>query len=405
MLHAIGLNLIGGFATYLVAKIASSGKNTPVVTETVSVAPAPPVAAVPIAPTLPPAVKPAPVESKAPPPAPPPPVDRAPTLPTPPTPPPASVVLPPVVIAPPAAKPPPVVLPPVVVEAPRPAAAVPSAPVEVAPPPPPPAPPPDVSATLPTPRLVPDGPEIEVPVGDKYAAAAQRPATSATPVTPSATPAPGVTAAPPAGFDPAVASMLAPALAKHIAAKQYDFNRAQLETFQTAAGLTADGVYGNDSWGALLYFTSDAPRALYKPSTPTPYAWGSFVARGAAQPAPAAAPAPIATVTPAASPAAALAPESADVGPVPPPGFDPKLAKSMAKNVAKNIDANKSSYSRPLVRNFQTAAGLEPDGIYGGGTRRALIFYGVERPAQPLFKPTTTPAEYLWAPQASKVLS
>jgi hypothetical protein len=375
MLQAIGLNLIGGFATYLVAKIASSGKNTPVVQETVSVAPAP---HVPIVSTLPPAVRPAPVESKPPPAAPPPPVDRAPTLPTPPAQRPVAPV-----IAPPAAKPP-VALPPVV-EAPRPAAAVPSAPVEAAPPPPPPPPPPDVSATLPTPSLVPDGPEIDVPLGDKYA--------------------PG---APPAGFDPALARSLAPALAKNIAAKQYDFNRAQLKAFQTAAGVASDGVYGNDSWGALLYFTSDAPRALYKPSMPTPYPWGPIVARSAAVPAPAAAPTPSAPVTPSpvtAAPAAALpAPQSADVGPVPPPGFDPKLAQSMAKNVAKNIDTNKSSYSRPLVRNFQTAAGIASDGIYGGGTRRALLFYGIDRPPAALFKPTQMPAEYPWTSQANKVL-
>ncbi len=398
MLHAIAFNILGGFATYMVAKIASSGRSTSVVRETVDV-PAPPPPPVSIAPvTLPPAVRPAPVESKAPPPPPPPPVDTSPKLPTP-------VVLPPVVIAPPAAKPPPVVLPPVVLEAPKPAAAVPTATVERAPPPPPPPPPADVSTTLPTPRLVPDGPEIEVPVCDKYAAAAQRPAAVTPTVTPSATPSPAVTA-PPAGFDPTLASTLAPALARQLAAKGYDFDRAALRAFQTAAGLEPDGIYGNDSWGALLYFTSDAPRALYKPSEPTPYVWGPFVARSAATPARAPAPVPIAAVAPAAAPAAATAPtERADVGPVPPPGFDPKLAKSMAKNVSKNIDTNKSSYSRPLLRNFQTAAGLEPDGIYGGGSRRALMYYGIDRPPPALFKPTATPAEYLWAPQADKVLA
>jgi hypothetical protein len=42
------------------------------------------------------------------------------------------------------------------------------------------------------------------------------------------------------------------------------------------------------------------------------------------------------------------------------------------------------------MRAFQTAAGLKPDGVYGGGTRGALVYYGAPRAPAPLFAPTTT---------------
>jgi hypothetical protein len=86
---------------------------------------------------------------------------------------------------------------------------------------------------------------------------------------------------------------------------------------------------------------------------------------------------------------------------VPPAGFNPASAKKLAKQVAANIDSKgKASYSRTLLKQFQTAAGLVSDGLYGGASRRALIFYGVPRPPVAAFAPVAMPDEYPWASQA-----
>ena len=226
----------------------------------------------------------------------------------------------------------------------------------------------------------------------------QTPATSA----PVELPAPSDSAGPPAGFDGAVASTLAPGVSRDINKNGYNFSREGLRAFQRAAGVAADGVYGNDSWGALLYFTSDAPKALHKPTAPTPYPWGRFVsAAPSSSSSVVAAPPPAAVI---ATPATLPAPPdtTAQVGPVPPAGFAPATARKLAKQVAANLDSEgRANYSRDLMKQFQTAAGIDADGLYGGGTRRALMFYGVARPPQPFFKPTATPPDYPWAQQAT----
>jgi murein L,D-transpeptidase YcbB/YkuD len=56
----------------------------------------------------------------------------------------------------------------------------------------------------------------------------------------------------------------------------------------------------------------------------------------------------------------------------------------------------KYDYSRPLVKEFQTAAGIASDGIYGGTTRGALLYFGASRAPAPLFAPTST-VPYLYA--------
>lgn len=373
-LPGIAVALTGGFLTYLVAKI-STGSNARTVRPE-------PVAPVPVprkAPTREP--PPAPVDVAPPPKTPPPPVDKSPSLPTPPA---------PVETAAPVERPPAVVKPaPVAVKEPPPA------PVEVDRPPAPPPPPVDTSPALPTPPAKEWGATVDVPVGDKYREAAEQGMKA--PSAPSA-PAPS-SSGPPAGFDATIASTLAPGVAANIAAKQYDFDRAALKRFQTAAGVASDGVYGNDTWGALLYFTSAAPRALYQPNFPTPYPWGKFVsgAPSAAEPPPAA----IEQKPPPASPAAPADVQSAQVGPVPPPGFNPASAKKLAKQVAANIDSKgKASYSRTLLKQFQTAAGIASDGLYGGEARRALMFYGVARPPTAAFAPVAMPDAYVWATQA-----
>lgn len=384
-LPAIALSMLGAGTVYFVAKVASSGAGGSVVRETAK-APAPR-KETPL--PLPPKVvtkepPPAKIEAVPPPVTPKPPVDTSPKLPTPP---------PPVTVAPP---PPPVTAPP-----PAPVAKLPEPPparVEAAPPPAAPTPPPDTSAALPTPttpRLVPDGPMIDVPVGDKYAEAAA--ARAATPSASAPAPTSAPSAGPPAGFDATLASTLAPALAKQLASKGYDYDRQALRGWQTAAGLLPDGIYGDDSWGALLFFTSAAPKALFKPSAPTPYPWAKYVTGVVLQSAPTIA-APPAQAAP---PPDTAAPLSANVGPVPPPGWNPVSARNMAKQVANHIQTKGSSYTRQIVKDFQKVAGLDADGIYGGGTRGALIFYGVPRPPSALFKPTATTA-YPWAAQAAQ---
>ena len=49
-----------------------------------------------------------------------------------------------------------------------------------------------------------------------------------------------------------------------------------------------------------------------------------------------------------------------------------------------------SAYSRTDVKLWQTHAGLTADGLYGGGTRGALIYYGVANPPRAYFKPVET---------------
>lgn len=89
-----------------------------------------------------------------------------------------------------------------------------------------------------------------------------------------------------------------------------------------------------------------------------------------------------------------------------PDGFNPQVAKQTANAVAVNITTRGYSYSRDGLRAWQRAAGLTPDGVYGGGTRGALLFYGVPNPPRPLFAPTTTagyPAELAEAAEAQGV--
>jgi murein L,D-transpeptidase YcbB/YkuD len=62
-------------------------------------------------------------------------------------------------------------------------------------------------------------------------------------------------------------------------------------------------------------------------------------------------------------------------------------AKAVASHLART---GRSGYDRRLLRQWQTQAGLTGDGIYGGATRGALIFYGVKDPPRAFFKPVDT---------------
>lgn len=72
-------------------------------------------------------------------------------------------------------------------------------------------------------------------------------------------------------------------------------------------------------------------------------------------------------------------------------GYNPTSARSKAKSIAEHLASKGiSQYSHDLLKRWQTEAGVAADGIYGGATRGALIFYGVENPPKPFFKPTNT---------------
>lgn len=72
--------------------------------------------------------------------------------------------------------------------------------------------------------------------------------------------------------------------------------------------------------------------------------------------------------------------------PTPPATLDRAKARQLATKVAANVDAKRFDYSRPLVREFQLAAGLSVDGAYGPATKAAVQYYGVRRPPKALFK-------------------
>lgn len=71
-----------------------------------------------------------------------------------------------------------------------------------------------------------------------------------------------------------------------------------------------------------------------------------------------------------------------------PDGYDPEKARRSAVATANHIRNRKYDYSRKLFKEWQTWAGITPDGIYGGGSAGALQYFGADAP-RPLFKPTT----------------
>lgn len=72
----------------------------------------------------------------------------------------------------------------------------------------------------------------------------------------------------------------------------------------------------------------------------------------------------------------------------PAPGtFNEAQARELAPRTAYNL-RNRGSrrYDHDLLRRFQRAAGLEADGLYGGSTRGALIYFGVRNPPSPFVR-------------------
>jgi hypothetical protein len=80
-------------------------------------------------------------------------------------------------------------------------------------------------------------------------------------------------------------------------------------------------------------------------------------------------------------------------GPNLPAGYDPTTARRAARAIAAHLKRKgRAGYDRRLLEQWQRQAGLEPDRIYGGASRGALLFYGVPSidAPQPFFKPTET---------------
>jgi peptidoglycan hydrolase-like protein with peptidoglycan-binding domain len=95
-------------------------------------------------------------------------------------------------------------------------------------------------------------------------------------------------------------------------------------------------------------------------------------------------------------PGAAPAPAQAHAAPAPAPSstaFNPTTARILAAQVEKNLRnppaGNVYNYDRKLMASFQKAAGIAQDGIYGGGTRAALLYYGAKNAPAALFAPKT----------------
>ncbi len=81
-----------------------------------------------------------------------------------------------------------------------------------------------------------------------------------------------------------------------------------------------------------------------------------------------------------------------------PPGYDPGVARTLAgqiethlrQRIAEHGNKARWHYDRNMMRRFQAAAGISPDGLYGGQSRGALIFYGAARAPGAFFDPKET---------------
>lgn len=233
-------------------------------------------------------------------------------------------------------------------------------------------------------------------------------------------------------------------LADNVRAKGYDYARSLCSDFQKLASIPIDGIYGPETVKALSRFVADPPKALFvgakttttppKATTPQPatatkapvaYVAPGSAPKGATQPGTppkgAVKPGPTLTVStpkirPATAAEKAAAKQSAKTpakGPPPlpvvpassvraspelephlgslPAGYDPQKARAAARATAAHLaKKGPAGYSRPQLTTWQRQAGLSADGLYGGSTRGALIYYGVADPPRPFAAPTAT---------------
>lgn len=74
-----------------------------------------------------------------------------------------------------------------------------------------------------------------------------------------------------------------------------------------------------------------------------------------------------------------------------PAGYDASKARSQAQGIAAHLAAKgPKAYDRNRLAVWQTFAGIRADGTYGGSTRGALVFYGVQNPPRPFVAPYAT---------------
>ncbi len=176
------------------------------------------------------------------------------------------------------------------------------------------------------------------------------------------------------GYNPAIATRLAPELAAEILEKGTRANKELIRAFQSATGVTVDGGYGPDTREALRFWLGIAGSPMVEPPDPvvarsksgTPYVPpGEIPGVQRAEPSPTAIANDLLgrfqTVT----------------------GFNPQVAQNVALAVANVVGSYKKGYFdnpsfRNLVTLFQVSAGFTGravDGKYGPGTRGALVYY------------------------------
>lgn len=79
--------------------------------------------------------------------------------------------------------------------------------------------------------------------------------------------------------------------------------------------------------------------------------------------------------------------------------YNEASARSNAPRIASDLKLRSRNYNREALAEFQRSAGILADGLYGGETRGALVYYGVHDAPGALFRPTAT-VRYVPAPPA-----
>lgn len=74
-----------------------------------------------------------------------------------------------------------------------------------------------------------------------------------------------------------------------------------------------------------------------------------------------------------------------------PAGYDAGKARAQAQGIAAHLAAKgPRAYDRNRLAVWQTLCGIRADGAYGGSSRGALVFYGVQNPPRPFVAPFAT---------------
>jgi peptidoglycan hydrolase-like protein with peptidoglycan-binding domain len=169
------------------------------------------------------------------------------------------------------------------------------------------------------------------------------------------------------------AAELAKRVVETVKSKGQGYDRAVVVAFQREAGLTADGLYGPKTAGAVKWYTNEAV---------PPISGGSFSPY-----APSFATAPETNATSAPKPSSG--PEDARPKVEPPAQSGPAQgtpavtadrsrldrAAELAKRVLETVKGKRQAYDRAIVSAFQREAGLVVDGVYGPKTAGAVKWY------------------------------